>query len=49
MNKSVEAIFGLILTAGAVAAWRFWNVDGFLACIVVFTGISMIGHAVGYK
>ena len=49
MNKTIEAAFGLAVAIGAAAAWRFWGVDALLACIAAFTGISMVGHAVGYK
>ena len=39
VKKTVQATLGLVIAFGAAAAWRFWNIDGMLAILVVFGGL----------
>lgn len=38
---------GVAMIGGAIAAWRFWQIDGFVACLLGAAGISLIGAAFG--
>ena len=48
-KKIAEGVCGLLIAAGGAAAWHFWGVDGFLAMILAFIGLGMVGDAFGYK
>jgi hypothetical protein len=48
MKKIAEALAGLLIAAGAAAAWRYWQIDGLLAVLIVLSGLSLTAHAFGY-
>jgi hypothetical protein len=48
-KKIAEAACGFLIAGAAAAAWRFWQVDSYLAVLGVLTGLGMVGHAFGYK
>jgi hypothetical protein len=39
------AFIGLVVMAGSAAAWHFWHINGVLACIIAFCGLSLIGYS----
>ena len=48
--KICQAIFGVaIAVVWSALAWRFWNIDGYLAFFIVLAGLGMAAHAFGYK
>lgn len=48
MKKIAEAACGLLIAGAAAAAWRFWQVDGFIAFWGILIGLGFVGHAFDY-
>ncbi len=46
-KQSVQVVVGLFIAAGAVVAWHFFKIDGFLAFIAGGFGLAIIGKAFG--
>lgn len=47
LKQALAGIVGLIMIAGAAAAWKYWHIDGFLAFLLGGAGVSLIGFAFG--
>ena len=44
-----QIAFGVAIAVTAALAWRFWDIDGYLAFIAVAAGAGMAAHACGYE
>jgi hypothetical protein len=47
-KKICQAILGVAIDVGGAFAWRYWNIDGYIAFVIVLSGLGMAGHAFGY-
>ena len=41
--RLTRAMLGIMVAAGALAAWYYLNIDGFLAFIIVILGLNFAG------
>jgi len=48
VNKVLKLVAGLAVAIGALCAWHFCHIDGWLAAMVGLGGLALVGHAVGY-
>lgn len=46
MLKFTGILAGLCICAGAVGAWHYWNMDGFVAFLVAGAGVTLCGRAI---
>lgn len=46
MTKLFPTGVGFVIIAGALSAWRYWNVNAFLAGLVVFVGLGIIASSI---
>jgi hypothetical protein len=44
-----QAVLGVAIAVGGALAWRFWDIDGYIAFVVVLSGLGMAAHAFGYN
>jgi hypothetical protein len=48
VNKTAKTLLeigcGLALTGGAGFAWNAWQINGWLACFIALTGLTLITH-----
>ena len=47
-KKIGQAILGVAIAVGG-AWWRFWDIDGYIAFVIVLSGLGMAAHAFGYN
>lgn len=45
----LSVLVGLLIMAGALAAWHYWQMDGVIAFIVAAGGATLVSHGVGSK
>jgi hypothetical protein len=47
LTRIVGGFFGLLIIAGAIAAFHFWQINGFVATMLGAAGVSLIGYSFG--
>lgn len=47
--RFVAMLIGLLILAGSVAAWYYWKIDGFVACLIGLLGFAIIEYGLTGK
>lgn len=48
INKVLKLVAGFVLAIGALVAWHFFHIDGWLAAMVGLGGLALVGHALDF-
>jgi hypothetical protein len=48
-KKICQAVLGVAIAVGGALTWRFWDIDGYVAFVIVLSGLGMAAHAFGYN
>lgn len=49
LKTILSVCVGVGMVVGAAAAWKFWQVDGFVAFLAGAAGVSLVGAGLGVK
>ena len=47
MHEAIQAVVGFMIAISAGAAWRYWEIDGFVALMFSLAGLSLVMRAFG--